>query len=520
MSSQQLDLSQLALERSSAASPPGSVRGRKWITRYVVPGGILFGFFGLLTAAVGARLLPTTPVTVLPVIVARGEAQPAGTALFQAAGWIEPRPTAISVAALAPGVIEELLVVEGQQVECGQPIARLVDIDARQALKRAENALAIRQGELHRAEAELEAARLRLANPLHLQAQVADAKSLLAQAESELAKLPFLIQSAEARLVYAKQNLEGKQAARSAIPGRILQQAESEHLAIQAELNELEQRAPRLQRETAALQAKVDALATQLELLIDESRQVQEAIAKVESATALCDQARLNIETAELMLERTTVRSPIAGRILQVVAAPGTRVMGLEEVAGQSSSTVAEMYDPERLQVRADVRLEDVPLVQPGQHVEIETPSSAESLRGRVLHITSTANIQKNTLEVKVELLDPPAAVRPDMLVTATFLAPESGHSPAERELQESIFIPKQFVRSGDSGASVWVVGANDLAERRSIAVGKATRGELIEVSSGLTVTDKLIAGGFENLNVGERIRVTGEDQMLGRRNR
>ncbi len=461
-------------------------------------------------------MLPATPVTVLPVIVTRGEVQAAGTPLFQAAGWIEPRPTAISVAALAPGVIEELLVVEGEQVQAEQPIARLIDIDARQALRQTEAALDIRQGELRRAEAELEAARLRLKHPLHLDVQVADAKSLLARAESELAKLPFLIQSAEARLEYAEQNLEGKQAARSAISGRILQQAESEQRAIQAELDELQQREPRLRRETAALQAKVEALEQQRELLIEESRQVQEAIAKVESATALREEARLEVEMAELMLERTTIRAPIAGRILRLVAAPGTRVMGLEHTAGQSSSTVVEMYDPQRLQVRADVRLEDVPLVRQGQRVEIETPSSAEKIQGRVLQATSTANIQKNTLEVKVELLDPPAAVRPDMLVAATFLAPESERSPDEQTPRESIFIPERFVQTGASGATVWVVGASDVAEQRSITVGQAKRGELIEVRSGLTVTDKLIASGLEQLTPGERLVVTGEDPTVG----
>ncbi len=40
--------------------------------------------------------------------------------------------------------------------------------------------------------------------------------------------------------------------------------------------------------------------------------------------------------------------------------------MGLESTAGQSSSTVVVMYDPQKLQLRTDVRLEDVPMVTPG----------------------------------------------------------------------------------------------------------------------------------------------------------
>ena len=114
--------------------------------------------------------------------------------------------------------------------------------------------------------------------------------------------------------------------------------------------------------------------------------------------------------------------------------------MGLETTAGQSSSTVVEMYDPQKLQVRVDVRLEDVPMVTPGQQVNIETASSADVIHGQVLQITSSANIQKNTLEVKVELLDPPLAVSPEMLVTAAFLAPKSDISSDSMREAERIF--------------------------------------------------------------------------------
>ncbi len=169
------------------------------MTRYVLPIGILLGFVVLLGVAAGRRLLPSTSVTVVPVIVKRAELQQAGSTLFQSPGWIEPRPTAISVAALAQGVIEELLVVEGQQIEKGEAIARLISIDAELLLEAAKNTLAIQEGEVNRANAELDAAKVRLENPVHLQVTLADARSTLAKAQTELAKLPFLLTAAEAR---------------------------------------------------------------------------------------------------------------------------------------------------------------------------------------------------------------------------------------------------------------------------------------------------------------------------------
>ena len=152
MNKSQLDLSQLALDRSPSESTTKQPRPRRWLLRYVLPIGILLGFIALLGVTVGRQLLPQQPVTIVPVIVKRGEVQPAGTTLFQAAGWIEPRPTSVNVAALAPGVIEALLVVEGQQVAKGEPIARLIAIDAELAVEQATAKLAIREGELQRAE--------------------------------------------------------------------------------------------------------------------------------------------------------------------------------------------------------------------------------------------------------------------------------------------------------------------------------------------------------------------------------
>lgn len=516
MSETQLDLSKLALDRSPSESSAKMPRRKRWLLRYVLPLGILMGFITLLGAAAGRQLFPKQSVTVVPVIVKRGEVQQAGTTLFQAAGWIEPRPTSVNVAALAPGVIEELLVVEGQQVAKGEPIARLIAIDAELAVEQAKATIAIREGELQRARAEREAAVIRLAKPIHLQVLLADANSMLAKTTTELEKQPFLIEEAEANVAFTDSNLQGKRSAGSAIPGVIVERAKNDHAAAQAQLKELKRRGPNLKREVAALQSKVDALQQQLDLLVEENRQFQEATAKVASATAIRDEAKSRLRQANLNLERTIVLAPMAGRILRLVTSPGARVMGLDENAGQSSSTVVEMYDPARLQVRADVRLEDVPMVLPGAPVEIETASSGNVIRGRVLQSTSSANIQKNTLEVKVELIEPPPAVSPEMLVTTTFLAPRLASASDEPTETERILVPEQLVQSGDGGSFVWVVDANNQAMRRTLIVGGESTDGLVEIIEGLNVTDKLISSGVENLQTGETVVVSGEDQTIG----
>ncbi|TWU22400.1 Efflux pump periplasmic linker BepF [Novipirellula galeiformis] len=512
-----LDLSQLKLDRSpSDETKTANLRPTRWVSRYVLPIGILLGFVTLLGVATGRGLLPPTTVTVVPVVAKRSEVVQAGTTLFQSPGWIEPRPTAMSVAALAPGVIEALLVVEGQPIKKGEPIARLISIDAELQVEQAQNALAIREGELNRAQAERDAAQIRLDNPVHLKVQLADAQSMLAKAQTELAKLPFLIQAAEANLKFTLSSMQGKQAAESAIAGRIVRQSESQYATAQANLEELRQREPNIGREVDALKSKVDALQNQLDLVVEETRQLREAEAKVQSAMALRDEAKLRLRQEQLSLQRNTVRAPMDGRVLKLIAAPGTRVMGLDTNAGQSSSTVIEMYDPAKLQVRADVRLEDVPMVTRGQPVEIQTASSNGVIHGRVLQTTSSANIQKNTLEVKVELIDPPLTVSPEMLVTATFLAAVVADKPSESVESQRLFVPNPLIQSNDAGSFVWVVDSNARAQRRPIEIGQPSAEGLREVKSGLNITDKLIASGIESLHPGTRVQVLGDDSTIG----
>ena len=516
MSESQLDLSELALDRSPTDATARTPRRKRWFLRYVLPLGMLLGFVVLLSAAAGRQWLAVRTVTVVPVIVTRGEVQQEGTTLFQAAGWIEPCPTSVSVAALAPGVIEELLVVEGQEVAKGDPIARLLAIDSELAVEQTQATLAIREAELQGAQAERDAAAIRLDNPVHLKVQFAAAESLLARANTEMEKLPFRIEAAEANVEFTRSSLQGKQSARSAIAGVIVERAIRDHATAQVELKELVTRVPNLKREVEALQGKVDALGQQLDLLVEENQQLQEATAKVASATANRDEARLGLRRAKLNLERTVIRAPIAGRILRLVALPGARVMGLEENAGQSSSKVVEMYDPGRLQVRVDVRLEHVTMVLPGAPVAIATASSEHDLRGRVLQSTSSANIQKNTLEVKVELTEPPLTVSPEMLVTATFLAPKTALASVESAKAVRIRVPEQLVLSSDEGSFTWVVDSDNKAARKTLTLGKTGQDGLVEVVEGLNVTDKLISSDVNDIYPGDMVVVGGEDQAIG----
>ena len=142
-----VDLRELAIDRGGTGQP--SIKTRRLVlTRYVLPLILILGFLSLVAWASRDLMFPPKEVTVVPVFSTTAEVRQEGTPLFNAAGWIEPRPTPIRVAALAPGVVEKLLVVEDQVVRSGESVAELVKDDAKLTHDAALADLKLRQAEL------------------------------------------------------------------------------------------------------------------------------------------------------------------------------------------------------------------------------------------------------------------------------------------------------------------------------------------------------------------------------------
>jgi multidrug efflux pump subunit AcrA (membrane-fusion protein) len=209
-----------------------------------------------------------------------------------------------------------------------------------------------------------------------------------------------------------------------------------------------------------------------------------------------------------------TIRAPVKGRILSLVADPGTRLSdGTSFFNGQDGSTVVTMYRPESLQVRVDVRFEDLPKVSLDQPVRIESPAVARPLQGQVLFISSEADIQKNTLQVKVAIDSPPDVFKPEMLVDVTFLAPKPPDDDGALAEELHLLLPRQLIHQGESGLYVWLADRSaGRARRVPVQIGVPSSDGLTEIVGGLNVASRVIASGIERLSDGKRIRVAGED--------
>lgn len=515
-----VDLRQLAIDRGGTRQKKVG-RRRHVLSRYVLPMMLVSGFLALVTWASWDILFPATPVTVVPVLATAAEIQQGGAPLFDAAGWIEPRPTPVRVAALSPGVVEKLHVVEDQPVKAGDTIAELIQDDAQLSLERAVADLELQQAQLEVAEATLAAATSRFDQPVHLEAALSEAAALLAKTETELTNLPFQIVRAEAEYAAEQKNYEGKLAAQGVVAGIEIDIARSRAESAKSLMNELRDRKQSLVSERTALEKRRDALRTQLQLRADETKAVDEAKAGIRAANARVAQMKVAVAEAKLQLSRMTIVAPIDGRVFQLIAHPGARIGGgTTQSPNHDGSTVVTMYRPDLLQVRVDVRFEDLPKLHLHQPVEIDNPALSTPIMGRVLFISSEADIQKNTLQVKVEIPHPPSVFKPEMLVDVTFLSPEitetREQNPEATSATAHLFIPQPLVWNENGVTYVWLADqSSGVARKHEIETGRGGENGLIEVLRGLNVSSRIIASGTEGLSHGSRIRVTGEASQI-----
>ncbi len=481
------------MSASRPASPVGEspdipVPPFRWATRVALPLGILLAFLALFAGSLVASLSPAVEVEVIPVVeraaserAVSTEARGKGEVTVQAAGWIEPSPFPVYAATLAAGIVEDVLFLEGDRVAKGEVLAHLVDEDAILELRYAEAELRA-AGEAW--DANIEAQR---------QAAVAAASVREMQAVLEMTRAELDVEKAllkKAELVHhRRKDLVGH----GSVSQEEYDAAEASALAQAAQARVVGSRIGELEAKLDRAKAEETAARQRLELRTEERRRL--------------DIARVAADEARLRVRRMEIRSPIDGLVMRRLVEPGSMVMTASDDA--QMARVAELYDPASLQVRVDVPLADAAKIGVGQTAQVVIEVLPDrSFEGTVTRITNLADIQKNTLEVKVALDDPAPELKPDMLARVRFLASAAPGQERRATGALSVYAPA----SGIDGDTAWVVskfdGSEGIALPRSVVATGAEENGWREIGTGLNPGDLLIVSPAANLEPGLRVRV------------
>jgi len=429
----------------------------------------------------------------------------------QAAGWVEPDPYPFYASALTDGIVKEVLVLEGQRVKAGDVVARLIDDDAKLALAETDAELQHHFHDVCEYEAAVKSAQAEWDNPVERTRAVLAGEALLAQSRADLAAnvSEAAVEAAKAKELEEQYRREKAASDAGAFPANDTVLTGLKLETQRATLKLTEAKRPALEAKVQQQQAELSAARDNQKLRIAESRELEIAHAKLAGELKTVETVKVRHQMAKLRLERTEIRAPRDGVVMERLTEPGAKLyVNMNE---KNSAQAVKLYDPSKLQVRVDVPLADAAKVGAGQRARI----NVEVLRdvifdGTVTRVLHQADISKNTLQFKVAIDHPREELKPEMLARVQFLAQEKAGAQSQ-EPSARIFAPENLIHGGFA----WIVDkGRSVAVKRPVVPGMIKDNGWIEITQGLQPGDALIDGETLGLKEGQRV-VLHEDEPI-----
>lgn len=390
----------------------------------------------------------------------------------EVSGTVNSEKTAEVVAKIS-GRVTRVLVQDGARVSAGQALVELESADQRSELAQAEAASAAVEARLALIESG--------ARPQERQV----VENAIAQAQAHVWAADTQVSLAQATVRTAEDNLRRHE---QLLREGAIAQAQVDQARLQAEQARAQMRAAQAQVEIA--KSALDSARQQLEIVQAGARDEE-----VRAARAQLAQARAVVAMVRRRLASTVIRAPFAGRVVGLTASVGDYMVS-GDFAGRSGH-IAQVYDDRAMEVEVKVGERDIGLVRKGQAALLRLEGAARDQVEATVHlITPAADPSSRAVSVRLRLGSVPSGALP-----GTFAR---GDIVIERRVGV-LLVPRAAVLDGDSPAIRVVTG--DTVQVRPVMLG-LSRGDRIEVRSGLVAGEQFVVLGPERFEPGTRVKV------------
>ncbi len=232
----------------------------------------------------------------------------------------------------------------------------------------------------------------------------------------------------------------------------------------------------------------------------------QEEIARARGAL---QQAEGQAAYSKSLLDATLIRAPVTGTILERAAEKGELVTsGFASTAeGGPQGLVVSLADLNDLQVELDIAQDDFARLGPKQK-GVVTVDAYPDLHwdGVIAEISPQANRAKATVQVKVQILNPDAHLRPDMNATVKFLADEGKHASSSQP--QGVFVPTPAIHDREGKKFVFLAFEGKAMAREVKILSQRSGGVLVQ---GLNGGEEVVTAAPQELKDGEKIKIKGQ---------
>ncbi len=271
-------------------------------------------------------------------------------------------------------------------------------------------------------------------------------------------------------------------AARATIAQAEAQRVEAEAAA--AEAARVVERTTKLRESGTAPQATWDTANANA---IAANARVSVATQGLESARAQLALAEARLENVDLMLSRTEVKAPVAGRIV----ARNAKIGAIATAAGQPMFVITR---DAALELRADVAETDLLRLAPGEKAHLRSVGMTDALEGTVRLVEPAIDPVTRLGRARISVDDASDTLRTGMFVEAEIIAAE----------RDGLAVPVTAIGSSPEGSTVMRV-RDGLVERVAVRTG-IRDGGLVEITEGLTAGDSVVTKAGAFVRDGDRI--------------
>jgi RND family efflux transporter MFP subunit len=231
------------------------------------------------------------------------------------------------------------------------------------------------------------------------------------------------------------------------------------------------------------------------------------ADAQVRSLTAQIVSIDEQVRYTEELIKNAEIYAPIDGVVTVKKAFLGETVapQGFGG-AGSAGATFAIIVDLGSLEMEADINEQNLGKLSLGQPAEVTLDAYPDHpYKARLRQIVPTADRQKGSVKVKVEILDRDSRVLPEMSCRVVFLDPNA--KPAEGAKPKVMVPAASVVEVGGRKGALFV--ERDRAVFRPLVLGPAAASQ-IEVTSGATGGEEIVAdaAGARTWYADQKVRV------------